>query len=258
MHGERSGLTPLWLISLAMVLGTLIVVFIPLAISGGDTIKSNDWIGFAGNIVAGIMTLIAAFVAWSAVQKQIAAQDRIAQVQIDIQRYEIVQRQTEFLVGETHVCGECTSKATYALNILPMLSAPDLSYGTLQVVHTAYEDLHREVENLDIKAGSTGVKRWSFSNGVNARNNLMVALVEFRGEIIKASHEMKQIMIANNQFEAKLEALPVSARDKCRAISVKPSCDALVTLAGVYDEVLRTEIRRLFALTIAARASAGI
>jgi hypothetical protein len=68
------GLSPLWLISLAMVLGTTIVVMIPAAISGGDAIKANDWIAFAGNVLAGVMTLIAAVIAWFAVQRQIRAQ----------------------------------------------------------------------------------------------------------------------------------------------------------------------------------------
>jgi hypothetical protein len=47
------GLSPLWLISLALVLGTAIVVLIPVSISGGDAIKASDWIGFAGSVVSG-------------------------------------------------------------------------------------------------------------------------------------------------------------------------------------------------------------
>lgn len=69
-----SGLTPAWLISLAMVLGTVIVVFIPISISGGEAIKASDWIGFSGNVLASVMTIIAAIIAWFAVQRQIEAQ----------------------------------------------------------------------------------------------------------------------------------------------------------------------------------------
>jgi hypothetical protein len=67
------GLSPLWLISLAMVLGTPIVVLLPVAIGTGDSIKSSDWIGFAGSVVAGAITLLAAILAWFAVQRQIRA-----------------------------------------------------------------------------------------------------------------------------------------------------------------------------------------
>ena len=72
------GLSPLWLMSLALVLGTMIVVLIPVSISGGDVIKANDWIGFAGSVVSGVMTLLAATIAWFAVKRQIDASEAIA------------------------------------------------------------------------------------------------------------------------------------------------------------------------------------
>ncbi|MHB8267815.1 hypothetical protein [Bradyrhizobium sp.] len=77
-HGSPSGLSPLWLISLALILGTVILTAIPISIATGDTIKSSDWIGFAGNVVAAVMTLIGAAIAWFAVQQQITVQEKIA------------------------------------------------------------------------------------------------------------------------------------------------------------------------------------
>jgi hypothetical protein len=41
-NGNLPGLRPLWLIRLAMVLGTLIVVLIPISIATDDNIKSSD------------------------------------------------------------------------------------------------------------------------------------------------------------------------------------------------------------------------
>ncbi len=79
------GLDPLWLISLAMVLGTLIVTLIPISIATGDPIKSSDWIAFAGNVVAGVTTLIAATIAWFAVQRQI---------QVTVQQATLLQQET--------------------------------------------------------------------------------------------------------------------------------------------------------------------
>jgi hypothetical protein len=69
------GLSPLWLISLAMVLGTLIVVMLPVSIATGDNVKSSDWIGFSGSVLSGAITLLAAVIAWFAVQRQISAQE---------------------------------------------------------------------------------------------------------------------------------------------------------------------------------------
>jgi hypothetical protein len=64
--------------SLALVLGTGIVVLIPVSISGGDTIKASDWIGFAGSVVSGATTLTAATIAWCAVKRQVGASKAIA------------------------------------------------------------------------------------------------------------------------------------------------------------------------------------
>jgi hypothetical protein len=61
------GLSPVWLICVALVFGTFIVVFIPISIAGGDAIKASDWIGFAGGVVGGVAVLIGAVVAWASV-----------------------------------------------------------------------------------------------------------------------------------------------------------------------------------------------
>jgi len=73
-NSNLPGLSPLWLISLAMVLGTLIVVMLPVSIATGDNIKSSDWIGFSGSVLSGAITLLAAILAWFAVQRQIKSQ----------------------------------------------------------------------------------------------------------------------------------------------------------------------------------------
>lgn len=79
-NGNLPGLSPLWLISLAMVLGTLIVTLIPISIASGDPIKASDWIGFAGNVLAGVMTLFAAILAWFAVTRQINVAREVAMI----------------------------------------------------------------------------------------------------------------------------------------------------------------------------------
>lgn len=74
-NANLPGLSPLWLISLAMMLGTFIVVMLPVSIATGDNIKSSEWIGFSGSVLAGAITLLAAVLAWFAVQRQIIAQE---------------------------------------------------------------------------------------------------------------------------------------------------------------------------------------
>lgn len=61
------------LISLAVVLTALLSIGIPISVSK-DSVELKDWLGFAGNIIGAAATLAAAYVAWRAVQRQIAAQ----------------------------------------------------------------------------------------------------------------------------------------------------------------------------------------
>src|SRR5690348_6402627 len=75
MNNNFPGLSPLWLMILALALGVMIVVLIPVSIVGGEAIKASDWIGFARSVVAGAMTLIAGVIAWFSVQHQIKAQE---------------------------------------------------------------------------------------------------------------------------------------------------------------------------------------
>lgn len=119
-----TGLSPLWLMSLAMVLGTMIVVAIPIAISGGETIKASDWIGFAGNVVAGVMTLIAAIVAWFAVQQQIAAQTNAIEQELKEARAERIRKETEAKAcGVAAITGPILAAATCLYTIDSAIAA---------------------------------------------------------------------------------------------------------------------------------------
>ncbi|WP_316195934.1 MULTISPECIES: hypothetical protein [unclassified Bradyrhizobium] len=67
------GLTPVWIIALATVLAAFLSAGVPFIFK--DDIRPADWLGFAGNIIVAGVALIAAVIAWRAVQAQIAAPD---------------------------------------------------------------------------------------------------------------------------------------------------------------------------------------
>jgi hypothetical protein len=69
------GLTPIWLLTLALTLGIFITIFAPIMASP-DQVKLSDWFGFAGSVSGAIVALIAAWKAWSAIQDQIQQADR--------------------------------------------------------------------------------------------------------------------------------------------------------------------------------------
>ena len=67
--GHR-GLTPIWRLALALVLGVFITVIAPI-VASPDHVKLSDWFGFAGSFAGAMVTLAAAALAWRAVQGQI-------------------------------------------------------------------------------------------------------------------------------------------------------------------------------------------
>jgi hypothetical protein len=67
---DLRGLTPIWLLGLALVLGSFITIFAPM-VASPDHVKLSDWFGFAGSFAGAMVTLAAAAWAWRAVQGQI-------------------------------------------------------------------------------------------------------------------------------------------------------------------------------------------
>jgi len=128
-NSNLPGLSPLWLISLALVLGTIIVTAIPGSIATGENIKSSDWIGFAGSVVAGGMTLFAATLAWFAVQRQIKAQDESEERSV---KRSAEQRMTDF------------AEAKYAAKIV--LTHTVHAAAAVLNVTSKYVELSREPE----------------------------------------------------------------------------------------------------------------
>lgn len=70
MGKDLPGLSPLWLISLALVLGVFLATALPLVVLTKDALP-GDWLGFAGAIIGAGCTIFAGWLAYSAVQVQI-------------------------------------------------------------------------------------------------------------------------------------------------------------------------------------------
>jgi hypothetical protein len=65
------GLSPLWLIGLALVLGTLIAVFVPITVAKGEPIAIGSWLGFIGSVLGGCLTIIGFFLASANIRRQL-------------------------------------------------------------------------------------------------------------------------------------------------------------------------------------------
>jgi hypothetical protein len=250
-----SGLSPVWLISLAMVLGTAIVVLLPASIAGGDAIKTSDWIGFAGNVVAGAMTIVAALVAWVAVQKQIGAQHRIAESQIAAQRVAILQDRLAILQNDYRLAWKVKSAAAVP-GFIPQvfLSTPTVTTANCD---TAISEFAKAIANLDQVVEEFNIaetRRWSRRTGVQERNQIALAVTAFRKAeidnrqtILKLKHQIWELIQVGEDDAAPKPVIDLNKETKI----VDEKCLA-------YINVVDAEIRRLDALINESGAHVGL
>jgi hypothetical protein len=69
-HNDLSGLSPLWLILLATVLGILLSLAMPF-IYGNEPVKPSDWIGFAGSVLTAGVAVAAIYYAGRNITRQL-------------------------------------------------------------------------------------------------------------------------------------------------------------------------------------------
>lgn len=146
MKQNLPGLSPLWLISLSLALGTTIVALIPVSISGGETIKANDWIGFAGSVVGSVVTLIAAAMAWFSLRGQIDEQ----RAEREIGHQEAKLAATLILAQALHAASALARANKEAVDGITIKS----SGGTAEVGYDAklnakFDALHRRFPQLE-------------------------------------------------------------------------------------------------------------
>jgi hypothetical protein len=253
MDGNKLvGLSPLWLISLAMVLGTVIVVLIPSTIAGGDAIKSSDWIGFAGNVVAGTMTILAAIIAWAAVQRQIVIQQEIADGQAAFQRFQILQQQLTTLEEEYRLCSEIKLRAHGALLVTATYFCEP--HIVPWQVDSAREGLHNsalELDAIDDRFDVSSTRRWAFQAGFNSRHEIGQALVRIRMAVTRAKHSLALIPKGAKVLSSADEA-------NCLAIDFKNEVDVLTKACDLYSRAVSDELWRLGSISQAMRKRAGL
>lgn len=78
MKDETRLLSVLVAIYLLTIFAALLGIYAPILVQLVKNGVNQEWLGFAGNIIAGLMTIGAAVAAWIAIQKQIASAERIA------------------------------------------------------------------------------------------------------------------------------------------------------------------------------------
>jgi hypothetical protein len=241
-QNNSSGLSPVWLISLAMVLGTAIVVLLPASIASGDPIKASDWIGFAGNVLAGAMTILAALIAWFAVQKQIGAQQKIAEHQIAAQRIAILQDRLTILLNDYRLAWKLRSAAA-SLGFIPriFLPTPLVTIADSDQAISKYNEAAARLEQISEEFDMAETRRWSRNVGMAERSEVGLAI----SKLLIAE-------IANRKNLAKLKGeIWKSAKFPAEGTAPTPAIDLSTEIKTVdeaclaYINAVHAEMRRL-------------
>lgn len=248
-----SGLTPIWLISLALVLGTTIVVLIPAAIATGGPIKSSDWIGFAGNVVSGAMTIIAALIAWLAVQKQIEIQKLLSRQQAAIQKFNILQAQLVILQEENILADAMDLQSKYAqLTKKHYLNTLTFSPWQITGAKQNCEKQLIEINRIDEEFQRAGRNRSAYPAANKQRSFARLKFIALRGEIITLKGELSLIELRSQTAVSAADTAWLTSFDL--SIHQKDSEDA----CQMYQSSVGEEIQRLNALVQEMRQEAQL
>jgi hypothetical protein len=251
------GLSPLWLISLAMTLGILLILVVPLIITK-EAIHPSDWIGFAGNIVAGAVALIAAIIAWRSVQAQISVQSRIAEIQSAIQRMELLQRNFAILQREIRLSKDLQALATNVL--IPsnhILSEPNITPLMVASAKDFYDEISRKLSATEAELDLAMVDVWAFKTGLTRRGAMVSGIFEMQKKIVEAILPLQFALVAH-PGEGNYDALTNEEAAACRSVDVKPVAETLGQSATSYQAIAFEEVRRLHIAINKTRLEAGL
>jgi hypothetical protein len=219
-----------------------------------------DWIGFAGNFGAGAMTLIAAITAWFAVQRQVAAQDRIAAIQTAIQKSESLNGQIAALESDRVLFWRASQQALWSL--IPQNQFreihPSISINYVTSARDQYAQRQQEIEKLIVEINEASIRQWRFPKSVAFRHALIKALIQLKLAVNQADLFVKVTAIQNSHLNGTIEPLAGTVQDECLKIDITPAQEAVVAAVHSFDKVAIVEIQRLVALLAASQANAGL
>ncbi len=104
------GVGAVGLLLLAIALAMLLTIGIPISVSK-EGVDLKDWLGFAGNVLGAGVTLLAAIVAWFAVQKQIGVEQKATFLNLIIREEDRIEVQLPALLELYESLFTCLIKA---------------------------------------------------------------------------------------------------------------------------------------------------
>lgn len=224
------GLGTIGLLALATVLATLLSIGIPV-IAASEPIKIADWLGFAGGFAGAMVTLIAAGIAWNAVQKQIEVQQKIANRQLSIDALNILIRQAETLEREQRLIAGIELFARSANS--PVVNVDDSRKILVPSFARGIEldtDYSSDAERLKTELSTTADRIWAMPEvswkRVAIEKSLMLVSWKISDSIYKLKELSKETLKNVRWREVSVEDINYLDRSK--------ECDTLVNACETY------------------------
>lgn len=248
------GLGAIGALSLTAALAVLLTAGIPILLAG-DPLKVSDWLGFAGSFAGAMVALIAAVIAWRAVQRQIETQMRIADRQSALAEYEALRKLSTIISNENiiarrlrYVSFTTTLAETYQFKV------EFISFTTLD---RETSKLKKRLKRLK-KIGRDFLKIATEINPVvntPLRSEIYTLLVDLRSAVSNAILELERI--GKNRIP---EGSILNSKDAadCKAITVKPQHDAIHAAIDKYLVEIEQESLRIMPLLTSAQARAAL
>lgn len=237
----------------------LMPFWIPPFLAATKTNNPSDWIGFAGNFAAGIMTIVAAVIAWFAVQGQISAQEDIARIQTALQKTDALNAQIEALEYERLLFWKAAKLAAWCLlqEKAYKENTPKISFNTILLALDELRARKSEIEDLIESCALAGIKQWRFPKGVAYRDALTLALLRLAKQILEAQSTTHFQVFKNDHLKGTTTPLPLEDQEKLLTITLANEHDAIASIVHSFNRDASNEISRLVSLVVQARRDSG-
>jgi hypothetical protein len=214
----------------------------------------SDWIGFAGNFGAGAMTLIAAAIAWSAVQKQIAIQQEIANKQTAIQQFTILQGTLSFLQEENRLNDRIKLEGMYTRITENTLRTNPLYPTQIESAGEWLGDRFKAIQALSDEFERAGHNISNFPAGRRPRQMVNTALSFLNAGYAVVAQALSQIQLN----VASSENLSPQDRAIAAAIDFSKESKRVADECSAFEQLLSDEIYRVEAAMNSIRSQAGL
>lgn len=247
------GLTPAAMLTLAVALAVLLSVGVPLVVDH-EPIKAPDWLGFFGTIIGSLVALGAAWVAWGGVQRQIRAQNEVANRQFALQSYGILHELAVTLENELRLSLALNAVARKATLIDDFRGSAPVDFITADLFYDKYVDAIKQLRDVRNEWDLADTKRWQFRAALNARVEFEEAIVDLQQRL---ETSIALLMMVKNTDRN--DAEKIKERQKLLdGISFLPIFGKIAGARTAYTDAINAELGRLLPKLEDARADAKL